>query len=223
VHILVGWSRSIVDDYHHGDLRSALVLAGMEVGRRGGVAALGVRDLTRAVGVSATAAYPHFASHRALILTISEAAQQEMSRRSILEAMTAAGSVASPTGQADARLRAFCLAYIGFAVAEPGWFELTCQAQKAPAHRDGRSSPPPHHLLLEALDALAAAGGWSLQQQIDAEWSCWSMAHGFALHATTGPLQSSPADRKSHLAHAVVNTLIAGLRSSQSNSHAGVL
>ena len=203
-----------MDRYHHGDLRCALVRAGLELARRDGVAALGMRELTRMVGVSPNAAYRHFPSRRALVLTVAETAQHELSG-SILEAMTVAGEAAPPADRASERLRAFCLAYIGFAVAEPGWFALTCESQEAPPapHPEAQPAPPPpHQLLLDALDAMVAAGTMSRYKRVDAEWSCWSTAHGFSVLATSGPLQSRPTESTLELARTVVDTLIAGLR-----------
>lgn len=204
-----------MDRYHHGDLRSALVRAGLELARQDGVDALGMRELTRIVGVSPNAAYRHFPSRRALVLTVADAAQHELSR-SILEAMAVAGEVAFPSDRASERLRAFCMAYIGFAVAEPGWFALTCESQEAPppaSHPEAQPAPPPpHQLLLDALDAMVAAGAMNRYKRVDAEWSCWSAAHGFAVLTTSGPLQSRSTESTLELARTVVDTLIAGLR-----------
>ena len=203
-----------MDRYHHGDLRSALVRAGLELARQEGVDALGMRELTRIVGVSPNAAYRHFPSRRALVLTVADAAQHELSR-SILDAMTVAGEVASPSDRASERLRAFCMAYIGFAVAEPGWFALTCESQEvppAPPLKAQPGLPPPHQLLLDALDSMVAAGAMNRYKRVDAEWSCWSTAHGFAVLTTSGPLQSRPTESTVELARTVVDTLIVGLR-----------
>ena len=202
--------------YHHGDLRSALIRAGLDLARHDGVDALGMRELTRAVGVSPNAAYRHFPSHHALVLTVADAAQQQLSR-SILEAMATAGRTPASPDRAVARLEAFCLAYIGFAIAEPGWFALTCHSQEAPPTHPGAQlattpPPPPHQLLLEALDAMVLAGTISPHRRVDAEWACWSAAHGLAVLATSGPLQSRSSANLLDLALIVTKTVIAGLR-----------
>ncbi|MGB7867270.1 MAG: TetR family transcriptional regulator, partial [Mycobacterium sp.] len=46
--------------YHHGDLRAALIDAGLQLTRAGGPDALTIREATRRVGVSPNAAYRHF-------------------------------------------------------------------------------------------------------------------------------------------------------------------
>ncbi|MDQ6716487.1 MAG: TetR/AcrR family transcriptional regulator, partial [Actinomycetota bacterium] len=53
--------------YHHGDLRRALVLAATSLARAGGPDAVVLREVTRQVGVSANAAYRHFADRDALL------------------------------------------------------------------------------------------------------------------------------------------------------------
>ena len=53
--------------YHHGNLRQALLEAALTILERDGEAGLGLRDLARAVGVSAAAPYRHFDSRAALL------------------------------------------------------------------------------------------------------------------------------------------------------------
>src|ERR1700719_5369774 len=53
--------------FRHGDLRNALVTAGLEMARSGGPNAVILREATRQAGVSPNAAYRHFASQAALL------------------------------------------------------------------------------------------------------------------------------------------------------------
>ena len=46
--------------YHHGSLRAALLEAGLRIAAAKGPAALQLRDLAKAEGVSASAVYRHF-------------------------------------------------------------------------------------------------------------------------------------------------------------------
>src|SRR5688572_17872553 len=93
--------------YHHGNLREALVEAGLELTRQGGESALVMRDVTRRVGVSPNAAYRHFADRDALLAAIAERIRVGMADR--MHEFEAAD--ASPRGL----LRAVGLGYIGFA------------------------------------------------------------------------------------------------------------
>ena len=58
--------------YHHGDLRNALIQAGLELLAEGGAQELDLRKVARRVGVSHAAPYRHFADKQALIAAINE-------------------------------------------------------------------------------------------------------------------------------------------------------
>ena len=66
--------------YHHGDLRGALVRAGLELAARGGASAVTLRAATRLAGVSPTAAYRHFASHEELQYAVGALALADLAR-----------------------------------------------------------------------------------------------------------------------------------------------
>jgi len=58
--------------YHHGDLRNALIHAGLELLAEGGAQELDLRKVARRAGVSHAAPYRHFADKQALIAAITE-------------------------------------------------------------------------------------------------------------------------------------------------------
>src|SRR5215472_6702206 len=58
--------------YHHGDLRHALIQAGLELLAEGGARELDLRKVARRAGVSHAAPYRHFADKQALIAAITE-------------------------------------------------------------------------------------------------------------------------------------------------------
>src|ERR1700693_234097 len=53
--------------YHHGDLRNALIQAGLEILAEGGAAELDLRKVARKAGVSHAAPYRHFTDKQALV------------------------------------------------------------------------------------------------------------------------------------------------------------
>jgi len=64
-------SSSVPDrPYHHGDLKHALVQAGIALIEEGGIPALSLRALAARVGVSHTAPRNHFGSLRGLLTAI---------------------------------------------------------------------------------------------------------------------------------------------------------
>lgn len=202
--------------YHYGDLGSALVEAGLGLARVGGPGALRLREVTRSVGVSPSAAYRHFADQHALVIAVAQRAQ-ELLCAAMLTEMNALAKGSHGAEWALARLRGVGQGYIKFAIEEPGWFALAILTFDATA-KDASSVtteghvPPPYQLLLDALDGMLDAGALTAQQRINAEWACWSAVHGFADLATRGPLQTQSRDVIDHLAEHVVNTAIRGIR-----------
>src|SRR5438105_2827841 len=62
------------ETYRHGDLRRALLQAGIELAKAGGPTAVALREATRRAGVAPNAAYRHFASQQALLQAVRAAA-----------------------------------------------------------------------------------------------------------------------------------------------------
>lgn len=57
--------------YHHGDLKNALIKAGVEILAKDGVSGLSLRKVAKRAGVSHSAPYAHFKDRQALIAAIS--------------------------------------------------------------------------------------------------------------------------------------------------------
>jgi AcrR family transcriptional regulator len=190
--------------YHHGDLRAALIEAGLQLTRAGGPEALTIREATRRVGVSPNAAYRHFADRDALLTAVATAIQHRMAARM-------QGSVrrrGSAEQRARDRLRAVGLGYIRFALDEPGWFAV---ALFGADQADETAMAPPYLALVEALDAMAEAGLMSPGRRDGAEWPCWAAVHGFADLALHGPLRGSSRAAVELLAARTVDDIIAGV------------
>ncbi|WP_417564317.1 TetR/AcrR family transcriptional regulator [Microbacterium sp.] len=189
------------EHYHHGNLREALIDAGLALARSGGDAALTLRTATRDVGVSASAAYRHFADRDALLDAVAERIRDAMAARMrAFEPDTATGRD---------RLRAVGLGYIAFAREEPGWFETAFATITATP--EASAAPAPLIALTAALDALVADGELSPADRPGAEWPCWSAVHGFARLWLRGPLRQLPEAEVQAAAERTVDTAIAGL------------
>lgn len=191
--------------YHHGNLRHALIEAGLELTRTGGRNALVMRDVARRVGVSPNAAYRHFADRDGLLAAVAERIQLDVAER-----MRSPEPAAS--SGAKAGLTAVGLGYIAFALQEPGWFDVAfSHADALPDAIDGVAMPAPLTALVAALDALVASGELAPTRRPGAEWPCWSAVHGFALLALNGPLRAQPPAVVRAAAERTVDTIIAGL------------
>lgn len=187
--------------YHHGDLRTALIDAGLHLTQTGGPEALTIREATRQVGVSPNAAYRHFVDREALLGAVATAIQHRMAAR--MARRHSAG--------AAERLRAVGLGYIKFALDEPGWFTVAFFSADPVGLNEETASAPPYLALVDVLDAMVADGILSPDRRAGAEWPCWSAVHGFAELALRGPLRHASRREVDTLAARTVDDIIAGL------------
>ncbi|GAA2264763.1 TetR/AcrR family transcriptional regulator [Streptomyces atrovirens] len=186
------------DTYRHGNLRQALIAAGVELARTGGPDAVVLREATRQAGVVPNAAYRHFDDRRALLSAVSQAALAELARAMEVRVAEEAderpeGDEAEKPAVARARLRALVRGYLAFARAEPGLFRaafVTSDLQdtdtEAAAGTGGRTA---FRLLSDALDDLSACGVLPIERRPDAEYFVWAAVHGMAVLLIEGPLR----------------------------------
>ena len=66
--------------YHHGDLKNALIQAGVEILAKEGIGKLSLRKVALKAGVSHTAPYAHFSDKQSLIAAISTEGFQRLSK-----------------------------------------------------------------------------------------------------------------------------------------------
>src|SRR3989344_1685164 len=146
--------------YHHGDLRAALLAAAEAIVNRDGVAGLTLRGVAREVGASHAAPKNHFDDLTGLL---SELAAIGFTR--FADRMQAAA--AAQTAPAD-KLNAIGRAYVEFALAEPGLFQLMFRGERL-----GKTRPAPNapH---EGAPAVARAPRAHAAR-------AWSMVHGYAI------------------------------------------
>ena len=103
--------------YHHGNLRQALIDAGLKLIGKKGVRALTLREIGTRVGVSRMAAYRHFSDKADLLAAIREAGFEQFA-----DALEQARSKAGKTF--SSRLKAMAVAYVRFAAEHPAHFEV---------------------------------------------------------------------------------------------------
>ncbi|MBV9265421.1 MAG: helix-turn-helix transcriptional regulator, partial [Acidobacteriaceae bacterium] len=107
--------------FHHGDLRRALLEAGIELARRGGPSAVVLREATRRAGVAPNAAYRHFSSHADLLKAVRAAALSSLAV-AIETEIDELRRIKPGAELARATLRAVGTAYLKFALTETGLF-----------------------------------------------------------------------------------------------------
>jgi AcrR family transcriptional regulator len=183
--------------FRHGDLRNALVTAGLEMARAGGPNAVILREATRQAGVSPNAAYRHFAGQAELLDAIRSACLSQVAA-AIEDEMKKHKTGRDPQAFARKSLRAVGMGYLGFAIREPGMFR-TAFSVPPPVHEQNPANTAsmglnPFQLLTLALDRMQESGLFSKRDRKDAEYLAWSTVHGLALLALEGPLNKMPRE-----------------------------
>ena len=179
--------------YHHGSLHSALIDASIALAREGGPDRVVLREAARLAGVSHSAAYRHFADREALLTEVSRHARAELAaemRRRV-----------SRTTDPQKRLQAVGVAYIDFALNQPGLFRAAFTSHPATAIGDrsdaadaeSSDAAEPYQVLGQVLDETQAAGLLNPLRRPGAEIAVWSAVHGLACLLLDGPLPATPA------------------------------
>ena len=160
--------------YHHGDLRSALVQAGLELLKTRTADEVSLREIARMVGVSATAVYRHFPDKAALLGALCDEGAAELGRLQFAAMHDAGGGRAG--------FDAVGRAYVRFALANPTLFRMM-MTTRTPF--DMLNLPPDHdnaamQLLRDSIAHLAPEGASEEVRRV-AALRAWSIVHGLAM------------------------------------------
>jgi AcrR family transcriptional regulator len=200
--------------YHHGDLRNALVRAAAELAEAGGPGAVTVRAAARAVGVTATAAYRHFAGHEDLLAAVKAQAQQTLFE-AMASQMKSVPAQDDPVVYAIAQVYTVGRGYIEFAQRERGLFKTAFYLPEKAASQHHQAAA--FGLLASALNALVDVGFMDPRHRPEAEVVAWSAVHGLASLIIDGALGDIDEVTRDHAVHRV---LAAVLRSYATGPHA---
>ena len=202
--------------YHHGDLRNALVEAAATLAEEGGPDAVTIRAAARAVGVTPTATYRHFANQADLL----DAAKHEAMDRlaaTILDLLAAEKPAPHPAEAAVQRLAAAGRGYVHFALAQPGLFRTAfLRPHTGEEHPPEEISAiladaPPYAFLTTALDDLVDAGWLAPELRPNAETAAWSTVHGLAVLFIDGPYRALDDKERDQLINVTLGMVVRGL------------
>ncbi len=177
-------STSTEKAYHHGDLRTALLTATLELLAEAGSDAVSLRAVARRAGVSAMAPYRHYPDKESLL-----AAAAAQGFAGLRTALQAADDAARP-GQA---LVAQAVAYVRYALDHPALFRLMFGPRHLGKHPDLSTAGDTAYAVL--ANRVAADTPPHTDHAARA-LGCWATVHGLAflfldgrIDHTTGPAE----------------------------------
>lgn len=169
--------------YHHGDLRAALIEAGLKLIEERTANEVGLREAARTAGVSATAVYRHFPDKSAFLAALAGEglARLASAQRKAFEAAGGGAAGFSATGRA----------YVRFALSNPGLFRLifSSAAKIDPSNWPGHEDDA-MQMLMQNAERLTARERGPDEARLFALRS-WALVHGLAMLMLDGQV---PAD-----------------------------
>ncbi|MEE9374757.1 MAG: TetR/AcrR family transcriptional regulator [Rhizobiaceae bacterium] len=175
--------------HHHGNLREALIIAGVQLLEEGGVEALSLRKCAAIAGVSHAAPAHHFAGLGSLELAIVSRGHDKFA-----EYMIDARESAEQTPRA--RLGAICDGYIKFSRAHFALFKFMFQPRElepdlfdeATWNQFQVASTASYQVLRDACEPFdhGKAGDQVTEAMV------WSMVHGYAMLFSKKPSKLAP-------------------------------
>ena len=179
--------------YHHGDLKNALVKAGVEILEREGLGGLSLRKVAKQAGVSHAAPYSHFADKQALIAAISTEGFKQLyiQIESVLKAHRA---------DPETLLIETAWAYLQFALNEPDRFKLMFSSvlEKEKDYPEFvEISQENFSQLVEVVEICQGAGILKSGSSDVMAVSVWSTVHGFTSLLLEGQISHTVLEKAS--------------------------
>jgi len=179
------------ETYHHGDLKRALIAAGIDILSHSGAGDFSLRKVAVKAGVSHAAPYAHFKDKRALIAAIMTEGYIQLYAR--MEA-----ALASSPGDPRRALLEASWAYVDFALSETELFTILFsgileEEKEFPAYLE--MTRKCYGLLSESISACQAAGVLPPEPNDIAATRVWSCLHGFASLVSKGQISHNVLDR----------------------------
>jgi AcrR family transcriptional regulator len=173
-------------DYHHGDLRRALLEEALRTIDRHGVEALTLRTIGDRLGVSRTALYRHFADKPALLAAVGREGFRLL-RLALIDSWDRGG-------KGRAGFEAMGLAYVRFAVAHPAHYRVMFGRFIESCEKDDEfvnEATAAFQVLVNALIEQQQAGLVRGDDPVLLARMIWSLVHGIAMLVIDGQLRGA--------------------------------
>lgn len=177
-------------NYHHGDLRQALLKAALVLLKTKDVKSLSLREVARQAGVSHTAPYRHFADKSALLAAVAEEGFTEFGQ--YLQ-----GAVDSVNADPVESLKSTGVAYVRYALDHPTHFRVMfgyCIAEPIVGSQLPTIAQGTFQILVNVIVAGQAAGVIKPGDSRALAVERWALVHGLAMLLLDGMLLSPSPD-----------------------------
>lgn len=162
--------------YHHGDLRAALLKVAAKMIAEQGIESLTLRALSERIGVSRTAPYRHFVDKSALLAAVAEEGFNRLFKK-IQTAMQQA--------EADTidQFQKMGVAYVQFAIDNPTHYRLmlTCETDSHDIYPDlEKAGEKVFDLLVETIKKGQTEKKFKPGDPLNLAYVVWAAVHGLA-------------------------------------------
>ncbi|GAP21433.1 TetR/AcrR family transcriptional regulator [Leptolinea tardivitalis] len=183
----------VTQKYHHGDLKNALIKAGIEILSSDGVGGLSLRKVAQRAGVSHSAPYAHFADKQALIAAISTEGYRRLYERLLSVNRNYSGDPLRQLVEA-------AWVYTRFALDDPAHFKITLSGiiekeKDYPAFVE--MSQRSFSVVAEIVRACQQEGILEPGDTDAVAVSVWSLVHGFVSLLLEGQISHTVTERMS--------------------------
>lgn len=172
-------------NYHHGNLRQALVDAALDILKEKGIQALSLRGVARHAGVSQTAPYSHFKDKQGLLAAVATKGFYALSRTMEQECL---GAITEKE-----KMLALARGYVNFATRQRALFQLMFgneigERKHFPELAEAGSAC--HRLLANAVAEVLDAHESPKTTQPIATLAAWSLVHGLSILLLDGQVST---------------------------------
>lgn len=177
-------------EYHHGDLKNALIEAAARLVVERGIANVSLREVARAAGVSHAAPYHHFSDKSALLAAVAE---EGFKRFDVYQSRALRSAPQDP----QEKLRALGRAYVRFAIANPHFFRIMFRYDIAELDRYPSLAEVAKRTFDRLLNTVSEyLKGKKSKDPMHAAIRAWALVHGLATLWLDGRLNKMPAARE---------------------------
>lgn len=165
-------------NYHHGNLRNALIMATVELIEESGSAEFAISDAAKRAGVSAAAPYRHFKDRNALLDAVCDLYSLGLGEE-------ASNTMAAHTEGSRASIIALGHMYLHYVLSRKAFYNLAWTREQ---QFESEPQRPGFQTFIGAVDNWCKKQGLAAADPLDLGIKLWALVHGLAVLEMNGQL-----------------------------------